>query len=49
MDPTSIVEDTERRLPCPQMDKGADGPGETSVLFSTSLKRSIKIYKLFCH
>ena len=49
MDPTSIVEDTEHTVSCPQMDRWAEGPGETSVLLTTSLKRGIKIYKLFCH
>ena len=31
MDPTSIVEDTERTRFCPRMDRWTDGQGETSI------------------
>ena len=31
MDPTSIVEDTERTQFCPQMDRRTGGLGETSI------------------
>ena len=31
MDPTSIVEDTERTRFCPQIDRWTDGQGETSI------------------
>ena len=31
MDPTSIVEDTQRTRFCPQLDRPTDGQGETSI------------------
>ena len=41
MDPTSMVEDTERTRFCPQTDRRTDGQGETSIPTSTSLKRRV--------